>query len=619
MANNGTPSTTDFSNPSVVNIYILSLILSACSLLYELLIAQTLTLIAGNMVVWYSLTVGTYLAAMGVGAIIYGTPDRSRDWGRLFRVEILLSLIGASAVLLLNFAHSTYLLFEAVPATERIATLVFFSFSFTLIFLIGILTGMELPLLIYLGNHLAGERNVTNRVLGWDYIGALAGGFLFPLYMVPFLELHTIGFLIAALNLTVAVYILWRFLTRAPGVTLKTAGSIAFGVLLALGYYANPTIEQFFLKKYYYYPDSFTGLDDLFDSMPDMPRVFRDSSPYQKIDIVHVPNNSDDFIESYSTKFAFNDSIPDNYFLFLNGDFQFASNHEELYHEWFAHVPIIINGKVPKRILLLGGGDGLLHRELLKYEEIESITHVDIDRNLVILATTHSILTAINGYSFDDPRVQTIFGDAFQYLREYAGESYDAIYMDFPDVMDYNLSKLYSREFFHFARLRLKDDGFAALDTPGVYWGVPDGTNGLPRKHHGTWPIHSNTMRLAGFKTVLPFYSILEIDNPAAYERLSGPGGQAASGEDGDWRTDYIKEFSDDLQQGFMMLRKDERYGPFEYIDFGIDLHVLNEKRFKLSHPEPPKPEGQVDFSKVNSILRPTLPDQDIWYIRSAW
>ena len=63
-------------------VYVLSFILSGCSLLYELLIAQTLSLIAGNMVIWYSLTVGTYLAAMGVGAILYGSAQRFRELGR---------------------------------------------------------------------------------------------------------------------------------------------------------------------------------------------------------------------------------------------------------------------------------------------------------------------------------------------------------------------------------------------------------------------------------------------------------------------------------------------------------------------------------------------------------
>ena len=117
----------------------------------------------------------------------------------------------------------------------------------------------------------------------------------------------------------------------------------------------------------------------------------------------------------------------------------------------------------------------------------------------------------------------------------------------------------------------------------------------------------------------LPFYSILETDNPIAYERLSGQNDPATTGEAKDWRTEYITEFSEDMQQGFTMLRKDERYGPFKYIDFGIELHVLNEKRFKLSHPKPPKFTGPVDFSLVNSILRPTLPDGMVWYIRSAW
>jgi spermidine synthase len=620
MVHEKTQSTVASLTAPVAVVYLLSLILSACSLLYELLIAQTLSLIAGNMVIWYSLTVGTYLAAMGAGAILYGSPSQSRDWGRLYRVEIMLSLIGASAVILLNLAHTLYFFLEAAPASEILGTFVFFGFSFVLIFLIGILTGMELPLLIHLGNEAAAGRNVTNRVLGWDYIGALAGGVLFPLYMVPFLELHTIGFIIAGLNLTVAIYILRRFLSRAPGATLKTLGSAAFGAVLIFAYFSGPQIEQFFLKKYYFASVSTLSLGNLFDPMLDIPSVFRESSPYQKIDIVHVPDLTEDITQAYSTKFNEEDFIPDNRFLFLNGDFQFASNYEELYHEWFAHVPIIINGKVPERVLVLGGGDGLIHRELLKYKGIKSIVHVDIDHRLVALAKSHPVLVALNKRSLHNPRVRTIFGDAFQYLRSHVNETYDAIYMDFPDVKDYNLSKLYSREFFHFVKKRLADDGFAALDTPGVRFGVPDDAGLTSPEHYGDWEILSNTMRLAGFKTILPFYSILEVDNPEAYEMLTIPEDRVDP-EEGQEEgiTEYLTEFSDNMQQGFMMLRKDERVGPFEYVDFGIQLYVLNEKRFKLSHPDPPKPTGQVDLRAVNSILRPTLPDGMMWNIRTAW
>jgi len=604
----------------VTVVYVLSFILSGCSLLYELLIAQTLSLIAGNMVIWYSLTVGTYLAAMGVGAILYGSAQRFRDWGRLYRVEIMLSLIGASVVILLNLAHSLHL-FQSARGAGLWSTVFFFGLWFTVTFLVGILTGMELPLLINLGNELAAGPSVTNRVLGWDYIGALAGGVTFPLFLVPFLELHTIGFIIAAINLLVAFYILCRFLSQAPRAMLKTIGSAAFGAVLIVAYFAGPRIEQYFLKKYYYYINSAVNLSALFDPMNHMPLVYRESSPYQKIDIVHDPGNYDSLLAAYSTKFTEDRSKPKDRYLFLNGDFQATSNIEELYHEWFAHVPIIAGGKVPERVLVLGGGDGLIHRELLKYKGIKSIVHVDIDHRLVALAKSHPVLTALNERSLHNPRIRIVFGDAFQYLRNNTDQTFDAIYMDFPHARDYNLSKLYSREFYHFVRERLADGGFAALDAPGLYFETQtDNVGRAHSTHGGSWPIHSSTMRLAGFKTILPFYMILETDNPKAFAIIDKWDSQTGADEpEWEWKTEYLSNFSDDLVEGFILLRKDERHGPFEYIDFGIKTHILNEKRFKLAFHDPPQPMDRVDLSKVNSILRPTLPDGMIWDIRSPW
>lgn len=609
---NASTRTNIISDASVVNVYILALILSACSLLYELLIAQTLTTIVGNMVIWYSLTVGTYLAAMGIGAIFYNWNQRIRGWTSLFYVEFVLSLLGALAVILLRLAHAIYMMIDSVTVTAadaQLAMIAFFTFAFILTFAIGFFTGMELPLLINLGNILAGKRHVTNRVLGWDYMGSLVAGLAFPLYLLPFFQLHTIGFLIAGLNLTVAVYILWRFLSHTSMLKLQTKQSLFLAAILVIGCYESDRIEQFFLKKYYYTNTLLKGQGHLFDPLSDTPNIFRANSPYQTIDIIHFPHVAHRLIEAYSTKFTSNSVMPHDYALFLNGDFQFFSNEEELYHEWLAHVPVIVNGKVPKRVLILGGGDGILHRELLKYKQVESITHVDIDQNLIELARTHPILTAVNGHSFDDPRVKTIFADAFQYLRQYEGEPYDAIYMDFPDVKDYNLSKLYSREFFYFANMRLKNDGFLALDAPDIYYGTSlDTTNQMPR-HRGDWPILSNTMRLAGFKTLLPFYTILESDNRKAYDKLTGSDSQI--------KRNYLKRFSAERQQGFILLRKDERYGPFKYIDFGVKLHLLNEKRFQLSFPEVYDTMQEVDYSQVNSILRPTLPDGNIWSIRN--
>jgi hypothetical protein len=137
-------------------------------------------------------------------------------------------------------------------------------------------------------------------------------------------------------------------------------------------------------------------------------------------------------------------------------------------------------------------------------------------------------------------------------------------------------------------------------------------------------------MRRAGFKTVLPFYSNLEADNPLAYEALvrSAVMKQAvlnpANGLHDElakwnWMLQFVARFASRHRNSFIMLRKDERYGPFRYIDFGIELHVLNEKRFAQSFPGTPSPTVPIDLAKVNSILRPRLPLGGVGNIRVPW
>ena len=160
-------------------VYAASLILAACSLLYELLIAQTLSLLAANTVIWYSLTVGTYLGAMGLGALIYDARSKRATWDRLYRIEMLLSVAGAGAVVLIYLAHTVGLYYR-VSDMQLAGAVAFFGPSFLMIVVVGILTGIELPLLIQLGNDAAGGKDVTNRVLGFDYLGALIAGLVFP-------------------------------------------------------------------------------------------------------------------------------------------------------------------------------------------------------------------------------------------------------------------------------------------------------------------------------------------------------------------------------------------------------------------------------------------------------
>ena len=138
--------------------------------------------------------------------------------------------------------------------------------------------------------------------------------------------------------------------------------------------------------------------------------VFRARSPYQRIDIVHDESGypMDIVMDAYSRKFTRNPEQPRGYVLFLNGDFQLTSSYEEYYHEFFAHVPIAMHRSSPRQVLVMGAGDGLLIRELIKYPDIDLRLYPGIiQRALVHAQQDRMVLREV------DPR---LFGHADQML-----------------------------------------------------------------------------------------------------------------------------------------------------------------------------------------------------------
>ena len=592
-------------NVSPPVVYATALVLAACSLLYELLIAQTLSILAANTVVWYSVTIGVYLASMGLGALIHYRFATGDLWSRLFRVEVLLSIVGALAIPILHLTHTSAVLIgiSDISFVEPgiLSGAVFFGTAFILTALIGILTGFELPLLIDLGNAAASETRVTNRVLAADYMGSLLAGLIFPLLLVPFLGLIVIGLLTAGVNLLVALIAL-RWTTpnpERPKFRLAVGGSVAGAILLAL-FFVQP-IQQYFVKNYYFYLEFSDDYATLFGSMKNADDVLRELSPYQRIDLIHdkVGYENDKLINYYSTKFTSNPEQPRNRTLFLNGDFQVTSNFEEYYHEFFAHLPIATHGSAPRRVLVMGAGDGLLIRELVKYPEIEQIVHVDLDGKLVEMARTHPVLSVMNEGALEDPRVDIHFDDAYRFIRN-SSDTFDAIYLDFPYVKDYNVSKLYSKEFLHFARQRLAPDGFLVFDSPGL---------DLPSEIR---KIYLNTVWAAGFRFLKPFVPTIEKVNKPAMAMLLDSGHDHQEARrilGGHWWA---------VRHPFVIARNSApKAAP--YLDPNIRMHVLNEERLRLTLKQRPILLKRIDPTKVNSIFKPTLPIGDIWDIRSAW
>jgi spermidine synthase len=156
--------------------------------------------------------------------------------------------------------------------------------------------------------------------------------------------------------------------------------------------------------------------------------------------------------------------------LFLNGHLQFSSVDEHRYHEALVH-PAMAATVSREDVLILGGGDGLPVREVLKYSDVRRVTVVDIDAGVTELARTYPPIVRQNRRALFDPRVRLVHEDAFRYLeRAPASERYGVILIDLPDPTDETLAKLYSVEFYRLVRQHLAVGGLVAAQSTSPFF-----------------------------------------------------------------------------------------------------------------------------------------------------
>jgi spermidine synthase len=175
--------------------------------------------------------------------------------------------------------------------------------------------------------------------------------------------------------------------------------------------------------------------------------VYAKTTPYQRIVLT---NNKKEFK------------------LYLNNNLQFSSFDEYRYHEALVH-PIMSLSKSVSNVLILGGGDGLAVREILKYTEVKNITLVDLDADMTKLFMTNTILTRLNSNSLTNSRVKVINQDAFMWLKNNDKE-YDLVIVDFPDPSNYSVGKLYTKYFFTKLKSSLKPEALAVIQTTSPYF-----------------------------------------------------------------------------------------------------------------------------------------------------
>jgi spermidine synthase len=375
---------------------------AACGLVYELALVALGSYLIGDAVGQASVVLGVMVFAMGLGALA-AKPLQRYAAAAFAAVEIALALLGGFSVLLLYAAFAWLDVYS--PALVVMASV------------LGLLIGAEIPLLMVLLQRIRAQEagSAVADLFAADYVGALLGGLAFPFLLLPVFGQLRGALVVGALNAAaglVLVFTVFRHDLGRRGRAVLGAAGVATALLLGYGYAVADGFEV-------------TARQQLYRD----PIVYAQRSRYQEIVLT----------ESVSLFGA-----PRDIRLYLNGDLQFSSVDEYRYHEALVH-PALAG---PHRtVLVVGGGDGLALREVLRYRDVESVWVVELDPVVVALARGDVRLRALNRDAFADPRVRVVQADAFTWLRENR-DRFDAVLVDLPDPDETATAKLYSVEFY---------------------------------------------------------------------------------------------------------------------------------------------------------------------------
>jgi spermidine synthase len=387
-----------------IPLFLSILLVAACGLIYELIAGTVASYLVGDSVFQFSTVIGAYLFAMGIGSFL--SRFIRKDLAQQFvRVELLIAIVGG---------FSSSVLFLAFAFTQGFQLLLY-----VIVLVLGTLVGLEIPLLMRLVKDRYRFSDTVSHVLTFDYIGALFASVLFPLVLVPKLGMIRSALFFGVVNAAVALWSTRLFADRLPNPRRLQAASVATMAVLSIALVEGARINAFAEDNIY--------ADEI---------ILSRDTRYQHIVL---------------TKWK------DDLRLFLNSHLQFSSRDEYRYHESLVH-PGLAAVAGARRVLVLGGGDGLALREILKYPQIEHVTLVDLDPEMTRLFSTNPLLTSLNGRSLNSPKVHVINADAFLWV-DASTDVFDFAVVDFPDPTNYSIGKLYTTAFFAALGHHLSDRG----------------------------------------------------------------------------------------------------------------------------------------------------------------
>ncbi len=398
-------------------------IIATCGLIYELIAGTLASYLLGDSVTQFSTIIGVYLFSMGIGSWLSKYFDKNLlSW--FIQIEILVGLVGGTSSTIL------FMVFESVSAFRPVL--------YGLVSVTGILVGLEIPLLMRILKDRYEFKDLVSKVFTFDYIGALIASLVFPLILIPYLGLVRTAYLFGMLNVGVALLVCLGFAKEIKSVRYLQSASIISLVALLTGFILADAITSF--------AESLNYADTI---------IYSKSTPYQRIILTKRGRDLR---------------------LFLNGNLQFSSVDEYRYHEALIH-PVLQALPQAQHVLVMGGGDGLAVREILKYPQIKSVTLVDLDKGMTELFRSNQMLLQLNKRSLLSPKVKVISADAFAWARMQQTR-YDAIIIDFPDPSNYSVGKLYTNKFYSIIKRLLSPEGIMVVQStspfvaPKSYWTV---------------------------------------------------------------------------------------------------------------------------------------------------
>lgn len=467
---------------------------AACGLVYELELVALATYLIGDSVTQSSVVLSLMVFAMGVGALL-AKRLRCRAAVGFGAVEAVLALVGGGSAMALYASFAWF--------GQSRSALVAFSL------VLGVLIGAEVPLLMTLIQRVRHQDagGAVADLFAADYVGALVGGLAFPFLLLPALGQLTGALVTGAVNAVAGgALVLWLFrrdLSLRARWALLTANALVL-VLLAAGVLLAAPFERAARQAVY-------GA---------VPRVAVQTGVQE---VVLTGGAGRQGRTGHGRKGSGGPLA-----LYLDGRLRVSADNERRYHASLVHPAM--SGGPHRRVLVLGGGDGLAVREVLRHRAVRSVTVVELDPGLVALARKDPGLSALNGHSLDDPRVRVVTADAFDWLRQQGArgrarrpEPYDVVISDLPDPGITASTKLYSQECYGLAAGLLARDGRMVVHT------------GPPLRRPGSFWTVDATLRSVGLSTLPYRFPGRSGDYAGGPDRAVAPDGRAGARQPRHW------------------------------------------------------------------------------------